>query len=50
MAKPIEPTPILRGENAKKFYKDLENAESSPSFEKAKFVKECIELYFKKPF
>ena len=50
MAKPIEPTPILKGEDAKRFYEDLERAESNPSSEKAKFVKDCIELYQKKPF
>jgi len=50
MARPIEPTPILKGEDAKRFYEDLDQAESKPSLKKAKFIKECIELYRKKPF
>ena len=50
MAKPIEPTPILKGEDAKNFYEDLERADSSPSLKKAQFIKECIDLYMKKPF
>ncbi len=50
MAKPIEPTPILKGEDAKKFYEELERAESSPSPKKAQFIKECVNLYLKKPF
>ncbi|MFH1247270.1 MAG: hypothetical protein V1644_02720 [Candidatus Micrarchaeota archaeon] len=50
MAKPIEPTPILKGEDAKRFYEELENAEANPSITKSQFVKECISLYQKKPF
>lgn len=50
MAKPIEPTPILKGEDATRFYKELESAELNPNPEKAKFIKECVELYQKKPF
>ncbi|MDO8554266.1 MAG: hypothetical protein Q7S22_05640 [Candidatus Micrarchaeota archaeon] len=50
MAKPIESTPILKGEDAKRFYEETENAEVNPSFKKAQFIKECIELYIKKPF
>jgi hypothetical protein len=50
MAKPIEPTPILRGEDAKRFYEDLDRTESNPSPKKASFIKECVEIYLKKPF
>jgi len=50
VAKSIEPTPILKGEDAKKFYEDLDRAESNPSSKKASFIKECIDIYLKKPF
>lgn len=50
MAKPIEPTPILKGEDAKRFYDDLDQAEAKPDPKKAKFIKECVELFLKKPF
>ncbi len=50
MAKPIEPTPILKGEDAKRFYEELDRAESSPSSKKAQFIKECVDIYMKKPF
>lgn len=33
MAKPIEPTPILRGKDADRFYKSLENEKYSPAKE-----------------
>ncbi len=50
MAKLIAPTPILKGEDAELFYKLTEQAEANPNVEKAKFVKDCIELYQKKRF
>lgn len=50
MARPIEPTPILRGEDAKRFYEDLDRAEANPDPKKAAFIKECIEIFRKKPF
>lgn len=33
MAKPIEPTPILKGEDARRFVKSLANAKYSPEKE-----------------
>ncbi|MBI5046388.1 hypothetical protein HZC07_01510 [Candidatus Micrarchaeota archaeon] len=50
MAKPIQPTPILKGEDAEKFYEDLDHAESKPSPKKAQFIKECVDIYLRKPF
>ncbi len=50
MAKAIEPTPILKGQDAELFYKLTEAAEKNPDTKKAAFVKECIAVYTKKPF
>ena len=33
MARPIEPTPILRGKDADRFYRGFENAKYSPTKE-----------------
>jgi hypothetical protein len=43
MARPIEPTPILKGTDKELFLKDIENVKYSP--EKEKFLKECDEIY-----
>lgn len=43
MAKPIEPTPILTGEDAKKVLKELEN--DSHDSKKEAFLKECEDIY-----
>jgi len=43
MAKPIEPTPILTGDDAKALLEDMANAKYSP--EKAAFLKSCDATY-----
>jgi hypothetical protein len=45
MAKPIEPTPILEGQDAKTFLKEIENV--SYSEKKARFLDECKNIYKK---
>ena len=43
MAKPIQPTPILDGEDAKQFLQQTNNVRYSA--EKEQFLKECDEVY-----
>lgn len=43
MARPIEPTPILRGEDAKEFLKDLNETKPSPAVYQR--LEECERLY-----
>jgi hypothetical protein len=43
MARPIEPTPILSGDDAKRFMKSIENLRYSSK--KEKFLRECDEVY-----
>lgn len=45
MARPIEPTPILKGEDAKKLINDVNSA--SYSEEKQNFLNECRDVYNK---
>lgn len=45
MARPIEPTPVLKGEDAKRLIKEMNS--SSYSEEKQKFLNECREVYSK---
>lgn len=45
MAKPIEPTPILEGENAIRLLKDVDSASYDKN--KEKFLKECADIYNK---
>lgn len=45
MARPIEPTPILEGEDAERFMKDLEEAETKPNPKKKAFLNECRDIY-----
>jgi hypothetical protein len=52
MARPIAPTPVLKGKDAERFLKEKERIENlDPSSHEAKqraaFFKECIELYKK---
>lgn len=47
MAKPIAPTPVLGGEDARKFFEQLEKDDSVPNPEKVAFLKECREVYKK---
>lgn len=43
MAKPINPTPVLKGEDKERFLKDIENA--SYSSKKEQFLKECDDVF-----
>ena len=45
MARPIEPTPILEGEDAEQLLKEVNS--TSYSKEKEKFLNECKEIYNK---
>lgn len=45
MAKPIEPTPILRGKDAEDFLKDVAKAEAKHDQKKEKFLEKCEEIY-----
>lgn len=42
MARPIEPTPVLKGKDAKNLLRSL-NVEATP--EKQKLLKECARIY-----
>ena len=43
MARPIEPTPVLSGEDKERFIKETENL--SYSAKKEKFLKDCDEAF-----
>lgn len=45
MARPIEPTSILEGEDAKRLLREMANAKFSPK--KQKFLDECRGIYAK---
>jgi len=45
MARPIQPTPILEGEDAKRLLWEMENIKFS--WKKQKFLDECREIYAK---
>lgn len=45
MARPIQPTPILEGEDAKRLLQDIANVKYSSK--KQKFLDECREVYKK---
>ncbi len=47
MAKPIEPTPILAGEDAKKFIQITLAEDANPNLKNARFLHECFALYLK---
>ncbi len=47
MAKPIEPTPILKGEDVVEFYKQLEKEEKSPNPRRVEFIQKSQEVYNK---
>ncbi len=52
MARPIEPTPVLTGEDAKRFLKEKERIDNlrpgDPEYEKRKaFFAECRRIYAK---
>jgi len=55
MAKPIEPTPILKGADAVRFVREKERMEKlNPKSEEHRRLvslgKECLKLYKEKPF
>jgi len=43
MAKPIEPTPVLKGKDAERFLKSIKESKYSES--KDRFLKECDQTY-----
>ncbi len=47
MAKPIEPTPVLKGQDAEEFIRLTRQEEVSPSREKAQFLHKCYHTYLK---
>jgi hypothetical protein len=50
MARPIEPTPTLYGEDARRFLQRMREEEENPDPKRLKFLKECYEFYLKHPF
>jgi len=48
MAKPIEPTPVLKGKDAERFVEDMLHPKYDPK--KEAFLRESIEVYKKHPF
>ncbi len=50
MAKPIEPTPILRGKDADEFLRLTLKAEEKVDARRANFIKECFLLYSRHKF
>lgn len=47
MAKPIEPTPVIKGEDAKRFDEVLAQEERQPNQKRINFIKKSIEVYRK---
>jgi len=45
MARPIPPTPILSGEDAKEFLRLTRQEEAHPNPKRLKFLRECYETY-----
>lgn len=46
MAKPIEPTPTLRGKDAIRFIKNMIKEENNPSPERVKLIREAMKIKF----
>ncbi|MEK6809915.1 MAG: hypothetical protein AABY40_04525 [Nanoarchaeota archaeon] len=46
MAKPIEPTPTLRGKDAIRFIQNMVKEEKNPSPERIKFIRESMKIKF----
>ena len=42
MAKPIQPTPILSGEDAKRFLENMAKEQETPSPTRVSFIKEAL--------
>ena len=48
MARPIQPTPTLRGKDAERFLRDIKRREKyGPTKKEKKFLEECDEVYEK---
>jgi len=47
MARPIEPTPVLKGRDAEEFIRLTKEEEKSPAPEKARFLQKCYSTYLK---
>jgi hypothetical protein len=47
MAKPIEPTPTLSGEDAEEFIRQMRIEERTVNPQKAKFLQKCYLTYLK---
>lgn len=47
MAKPIRPTPTLRGEDAKRFIREVLEEQRNPSPERVKFIESAKKAKFK---
>jgi hypothetical protein len=45
MAKPIEPTPVLKGEDAERFYEMLDKEERQPDQKRIEFIKKSISVF-----
>lgn len=45
MAKPIEPTPVLRGKDAAAFIKAMKASESRPAPAKSAYLKHCRKVF-----
>jgi hypothetical protein len=45
MAKPIEPTPILRGKDAERFFEAMEKEDISPNPVRLKAIREGMSFY-----
>ena len=45
MAKPIEPTPVIRGEDAERFYELLAKEERQPDQKRIEFIKKSINVF-----
>jgi hypothetical protein len=47
MAKPIENTPVLRGEDVKLFYEELEKEDKTPNEKRLSLLRESLDIYKK---
>lgn len=47
MAKPIEPTPVIKGKDAKKIIEEMRREEKSPDPERVAYLRHCKDVYRK---
>ena len=45
MAKPIEPTPVIRGVDAKRIREDMRREETRPDPDRVAYLRHCKEVY-----